>query len=398
MTVELKIPQRSLSPCLRGTGFQPVICGWKPQPLCRAARNLIAAMVALASSMLSGAPGAEAKGTFETRFFFPPPGEPLDVQARRSPGEAGLKPAVIDALRTRKTDRWALWRNGYLVHVEGDWNFKRNVASLRKTWHALTVGAAIGQGKIPSYHQKLNVWEKDLAGNDALATWWHVITQSSGFDYPYADHPDYRPGEIWTYSDKNPVRLCNALAKVYGKRDYHDRYEDVLRQAYFDAIGLRGWKIQFEKKDDGVRLLLDLEDMGRLGLLVLARGQWNGVQVIPRWFVEELERKQTKAMRVNYSGPDDGIIGLDPQKFPEVPYGYMTWVNTDGDYFPGADRAWAWGSGAGGNVIFWNRNNGIVYAAHGLERDAGGATRGIPHLIEENILGTHEASAQTRAQ
>jgi hypothetical protein len=320
-----------------------------------------------------------------TALYFPPPGEGLEVQSRRTPVNSGLDPALIDELRKRKVDRWALWRHGHLVHVEGEWNVVRNVASLRKTWHALTVGAAIAQGKIASYHETLNRWETDLVGHDALVTWWHVITQSTAFDYPYADQPDYRPGEIWTYSDKNPVRLCNALAKIYGKRSYHDGYEDVLRAAYFDAIGMRGWKIGFTKPDDGVRLFLDLEDMGRLGLLVLARGEWKGVQLIPQRFVEELETKQTRGMRVNYKGPDDGNVALDPKQFPEVPYGYMTWTNTDRDFFPGADDAWAWGSGAGGHVIFWNRNNGIVYAAQGLDRDAGGTARGIPHVIEEGI-------------
>lgn len=326
----------------------------------------------------------EAMGA-ESEFYFPPPGEGLESQSRHSPEQAGLKPEIVKVLQG-KADRWALWRNGHLIHVEGEWNQKRNVASLRKTWHAITVGAAIQQGKVPSYQQKLNIWEKDLQGNDSLATWWHVITQSSAFDYPYDGHPDYRPGEMWTYSDKNPGRLCNALAKVFGRRDYHDHYEAVLKEAYFDAIGMRGWEINFTKPDDGVRLILDLEDMGRLGLLALARGRWNGKQLIPQWYVEELERKQTAGMKVNYNGPDDGAIGLDPEKFREVPYGYMTWVNSDGDYYPGADRAWAWGSGAGGNVIYWNRNNGIVYAAQGLQRDHGGTLRGIPHLIEECLM------------
>lgn len=319
-------------------------------------------------------------------WHFPPPGEGPEQQDRRNPREVGLDPAVIEQLRGKAT-RWALWRHGHLVHVEGDFHHKQDVFSLRKTWHALAVAAAIKQGRIPSYHQKISEWEKDLTGNDATATWRHVITQSSGFDYPYDGHPDYEPGRIWTYSDKNPVRLCDALAKAFGRREYRDDYAAVLRTAYFDAIGMRGWSTGFSKEDDGVRLLLDLEDMGRLGLLVLARGTWDGKEVIPRWFIEELETKQTRGMLVNYDGPDDGAIGLDPKDFPEAPYGYMTWVNTDGDYFPGADRAWAWGTGRGGNVVFWNRDNGTVFVAHGLERVKAPVTHGIPHIIEANLTG-----------
>lgn len=319
-----------------------------------------------------------------SQYYFPPPGEGLEAQSRRTPEQVRLDSGVIAALHGQ-AERWALWRYGYLVGVEGEWNRRRDVKSLRKTWFALGVGAAIGQGRIPSYDQKLSVWEQDLRGNDALATWRHVMTQSSAFDYPYDSQPDYRPGEIWAYSDKNAKRLCSALGKVYGQRDYRNHFEDVLKAAYFDAIGMRGWGIKFADADDGVRLQLDLDDMGRLGLLVLARGRWNQTQVVPQWFVEELETKQTSGMKVNYNGPDDGDIGLDSRVFPEAPYGYMTWVNTDGRYFSGADRAWAWGAGALGNVVLWNRNNGIVYAAQGLKSGSFASGSGIPHLIERFI-------------
>jgi len=144
------------------------------------------------------------------------------------------------------------------------------------------VGAAIRQRKIPSASQKISVWAPKLTGFHAEATWWHVITQTSGFDYPYDEYPALKPGKMWTYSDKNPRVPCNALACVYGKEDFRDRYADVVQAAYFDAIGMTGWAVV--PKKDGIRFQLDLEDMGRLGLLVLARGSWNGVEVIPRWF------------------------------------------------------------------------------------------------------------------
>ena len=182
---------------------------------------------------------------------------------------------------------------------------------------------------------------------------------------------------MWTYSDKNPLRLTNALAKAYGRAGYQDRYDRVLREAYFDAIGMRGWAVQ--PRYDGAVLSLDLEDMGRLGLLVLARGRWQGRQLIPRAFIEALETKQTRGMKVNYDGPDDGKIPLD---LPEAPYGFMTWVNTDRDMFPHADASWAWGSGAGGHAIYWNHRLGIVLAVQGR---AAGAR--LPELVEAGVRG-----------
>ena len=327
----------------------------------------------------------------EVSYYFPPPGQEPDKQDIQTPTEAGLKPEIVEKLKIKnKEGRWALWRYGHLVHIEGDFNKKTEVKSLRKTWHALTVGAEIKQEKIPSLNQKISLWNKELTGKDTEATWWHVITQSSGFDYPYNGYPAYKPGEMWTYSDKNPKQLCNALARVYGKKDYYDNYKDVIRKAYFDAIGMQGWETS--TREDGIRFHFDLEDMGRLGLLVLARGRWNENEIIPGQFIGELEKKQTYDMLVNYDGPDDGKVSLDVKKFPEIPYGFMTWVNTDRDFYPGADRAWAFGAGAGGSYILWNHKNGIVFAGIGI--DAGPAVNAIPHIIEANILASNPPKEQ----
>ena len=333
-------------------------------------------------------------------IYFPPPGQGADAQDQRSPQEVGLDPELVNGLRGQAS-RWALWRHGYLVHVEGNFNQNQEVKSLRKTWHALTVGAAIKQRKIPSYKQKISQWvnlhngdnphravDGNVYHNDA--TWWHVMTQSAGFDYPYGGYPAYKPSRIWTYSDKNPRHLTDALAKAYGKKDHYDNYKDVVKQAYFDAIGMRGWDVT--GNHDGARFHFDLEDMGRLGLLLMARGRWNGTEVIPQWFVEELETKQTYGMLVNYNGPDDGAIGWDPAVYPECPYGYMTWVNTDQDLYPGADAAWAYGAGAGGTYILWNHRNGIVFA--GVAVKSGPTSNGIPHIIERNITGPNPLVAK----
>jgi hypothetical protein len=199
---------------------------------------------------------------------------------------------------------------------------------------------------------------------------------------------------MWTYSDLNLINLCRALARVYGKKDYTDSYDEVLRAGYFDAIGMRGWRTvikkdaRFSGPNDGIRLVLDLEDMGRLGLLALSRGSWSGKQLVPKWFVEALESKQTRGMRVNYEGPNDGTIGRDPKEFPESPYGFLTWVNTDGDLIPGADRAWAFASGAGGHKTYWNHKLGFVYAAAGANSPPRG--RDVANILEEHLAALHK--------
>jgi CubicO group peptidase (beta-lactamase class C family) len=379
-TVLLVVPSMDLVAVVgAGSGAYNITKGYKAQPVTQV-NEWIGKIAEAVQSVRPIAPTEQ--------LHFPPPGESLAVQSHRTPAQAGFDPAVLSELEDVAT-RWALWRHGHLIHVKGDFNKTGDVASNRKTWHALTVGAAIQQGKIPSIHQKISVWNQELSGKEAEATWRHVITQSAGFDYPYGEYPAYKPGKMWTYSDYNPVQLCNALARVYGRKDYTDTYDLVVKEAYFDAIGMRGWSTRIKKDhgffapNDGIRFHFDLEDMGRLSLLVVARGRWNGRQLIPERFVKELEKKQTYGMLVNYQGPNDGKIGLDPKKFREVPYGFMTWVNTDGDFYAGADRAWAFAMGARGNYTLWNHKFGIVFAAVGAPFEP--TTHGVPHILEAHL-------------
>jgi hypothetical protein len=335
---------------------------------------------------------APVRVTRASGYYFPAPGESLTQQNQQSPAAVGLNAQIINDL-SGKASRWALWRHGYLVHVSGDFNQTTDVKSLRKTWHAMTVGAAIEQGKIADFKtQKVSAYLPSLTGNDANATWWHVLTQSTGFDYPGCGiSTDYLPGQMWTYSDLNLKNLTEALYVAWGSPGggYGSiNYQTLLKEAYFDAIGMQGWSARLSS--DGIRLVLDLEDMGRLGLLLLARGSWNGQELVPQSFVEEMETKQTQGMLVNYNGCNDGVMEwASTSEFPESPYGYLTWVNTAGDFYPGADTHWAFGRGAGGAYLLWNKQNGIVFAAVGLTYDAGytPTSYGIPQIIEANILG-----------
>lgn len=185
-------------------------------------------------------------------------------------------------------------------------------------------------------------------------------------------------------------RFCEALAAVFEQKNDEQSFADVMKQAYFDAIGLEGWTIGSSKQNDGPRLILDLENMGRLGLLVLARGRWDGRQLVPQSFIEEMERKQTRGMKVNYNGPDDGRVPFSSADFPEAPYGFLTWLNTDQDVYPGADAGWAWDAGAGGSYVLWNHKFGIVFAAAGrTEQGPPPAKEGVPQIIERNLTAAH---------
>jgi hypothetical protein len=280
-------------------------------------------------------------------FYFPPRFQAsLSAQSRKRPEEVGLASDIERRLAGVAGENWALWRHGYLVIQHGQWNKNDPTASLRKTWYAACVGAALSQGKISSMFDKVNKFQTSFKGKDAQINWFHLITQSHGLEFPGCDKAniDPEPGETWTYTDHTPKNLCDAIAKFYGKQGYNDNFGDAIKACYWDAIGMSGYTLAV--REDGVWPSLDVEDYGRLGLLALARGRWEDKQVIPQWFIEELEVKQTYGMRA-YEGCWDSI-----SRSGDAPaYGYMTWIGSDG---------WAYGTGSGGHRIFWNKNNGVV--------------------------------------
>ncbi|MBF0432011.1 MAG: DNRLRE domain-containing protein [Fibrobacteria bacterium] len=315
-------------------------------------------------------------------FYFPPKGESVSNQSQdKSPADLGLKAGITSI---SGPSMYAIWRHGHLVKLKGDFNTTWEIKSARKTIHAALVGTAILKGKIPGIDQKMSEWNTDLTGNDKDATWKHVMTQTTTFDYDTK-----KPGDEWCYSDANPLQLCRALTKAWGEGDLSaNNYATVCKNSFFDDIGMEGWKTSL--KADGIRFDLDMEDMGRFGLLMLTRGAWDGKQLVPMWFVDSLETKQVYGIPANYKGPNDGDAeawGFNTTKFPESPYGYFTWVNTDGDLWSGCNKNWASAFGAGGTFIAWNRELGIVTAGQGLSNNDIPTWNAFFKAIEDNIAG-----------
>ncbi|MCG8370171.1 MAG: Ig-like domain-containing protein, partial [Proteobacteria bacterium] len=323
--------------------------------------------------------------------WFPPPGETLASQNPVSPDAVGLSPTIVTELSSAITaGRWALWRDGHLVHVEGAFNAAGDIQSVRKSILAAVAGAGIERSLIPSLDQSLGDWNPELSGADATASWFHALAQTSAFD-----EPGLAPGALWAYSDANPLQLSRALARVWGRTDYTDGFGTVLADALFDAIGAQGWSSW--PAADGARLSMDLEDLGRVGLLLASGGVWENRRLLPLWFVDAIGTKQTYGIPPNYDNANDGRTGLSASDFPESPYGLMTWVNTDRDLYPGSSPEWVVSLGAGGHYIVYNREFGIVLAViNGSFAPVAGNPPGWPtpvraaiEVIEAGVAGAN---------
>lgn len=102
----------------------------------------------------------------------------------------------------------------------------------------------------------------------------------------FTTKPDHRPGTIFNYDTSSTHVLCALVEKLSGKK-----LLDYLRERCLDEIGFSqdAYVIAdpFGTSMGGSGLMAKPEDMLRVGLLLMNRGNWNGKQLIPAAYIEE---------------------------------------------------------------------------------------------------------------
>jgi len=147
----------------------------------------------------------------------------------------------------------------------------------------------------------------------------------------------YKPGTYFCYNSLCTYMVSAIVQKVEGKNIL-----DLLDERIFAPLSIE--KPEWDMDEEGVccggwGLHLKIEDMSKLGQLLLQKGEWEGKQLVSAEWVEEQTRKHID----NYPN------GLSAKKLdsPYLPisrndwiagYGYQTWRNTVGGFR--ADGAW----------------------------------------------------------
>ena len=220
-------------------------------------------------------------------------------------------------------DDWAEGRGALSAVVFGP-DVPHDLRSASKSVVGLAYGIALAAGKAPPPEAKLHEQfpeYSDLSrqsGRDRL-TVHHALSMTLGFEWdeftiPYG-HPGnaevdmeaapdrYRfilerpivnePGTKWTYCGGATALLGHLIAKGTG-----EPLLDYCRDVLFDPMGFgaadwaKGRDGEF-RAASGLRLLP--RDFLKIGQLVLARGTWNGHQVVP---LDWLKRTLTPAVTI----------------------------------------------------------------------------------------------------
>ena len=286
----------------------------------------------------------------------------------------GSEEELDQFLSDSESTAFLIVRNGVLVHewYAEDWDPEalHNTFSVSKSVLSTTVGMAIEDGHVSSLDDPITDYVPELLEKDPRfgdITLGHLITMSSGVAYdeegrsPYADEvntyfgTDLRrsainnpsimeePGVNWLYNNYNPQLLGMVLERATGMT-----ISEYMSQSWWGPMGAEAdasWSVdsfynRFEQSSHGFNARP--RDLARFGLMFANQGMVDGVQVIPRQWVEEATAPTT--------------VSIGRNDFLEQNYNYYWWVLPDGRY---------WAQGRHGQYVFVSPDDSTVIVRMG---------------------------------
>ena len=264
-------------------------------------------------------------------------------------------------------------KNGYKIAEWGDINRVDMTFSVTKSYLSTMAGLALDQGLINSIDDKVSeyVWDTTFDGShNEKISWRHLLEQSSAWSgqlwggYDWHDRPpregdpyewrkatNAEPGTEMEYNDVRVNVLAYSLLQVW-----RTPLPAVLKEKIMDPIGasttwrwfgydnswtnVDGIKMQSVSGGghSGGGLFISTEDHARFGLLCLNKGIWNGKRLLS----EEWLHMATTSSK------------------PNPNYGFMWWLNQDGDRMSNLSKEGFYAAGFGGNYIIVEPDDQLV--------------------------------------
>jgi CubicO group peptidase (beta-lactamase class C family) len=178
--------------------------------------------------------------------------------------------------------------------------------SVSKTYTATAIGFAVAEGRLKVTDRVASFFPDKMPASvgDHLKELEirHLLTMSSGHDTEpgrdarnggnadwleafFATPLEHKPGTQFVYNSMATYVLSAIIQKTTG-----EKLIDYLSPRLFQPLGIVG--ATWQESPQGINtggwgLSVTTEDMAKLGLLILQKGQWNGQQLLPgRWFDE----------------------------------------------------------------------------------------------------------------
>ncbi len=372
------------------------------------AAALVGAGLVLGSGGLAGAQSVKVQ--FPAK---PDPTELQEVWPEMAGVDSGKLVGLSKWIRDQKFDIRSLVivKDGKIVferYSDGltrDKNYE--LYSVTKALVGILAGDLIGEGKISldsSVKDVVGAYRPDLkeaVADKGAITLRNVLSMTTGLHYDfnppsdpiYYEAPDrlklaatttplLEPGKVFQYMDVNPILATAMLSQAAGKR-----LEEYATDKVFEPLGMKHyvWS-RADKKglvSGGWGLRLRPVDMARLGMLALQGGKWNGKQLVPAEWVQQMTTGQ-------------GIRS----------FGYYWWVNNilEGGMEGGQQAEFDAAGFKGQNIVVLPKYNAVV-AMTSIMSPAGGLRdaqhlQTLRYMVNEYILPAlnHAPSEPTEPQ
>lgn len=198
--------------------------------------------------------------------------------------------------------------------------------SMSKSVTGLAVGIARGEGLLNLDDRLVDIFRRRVGPIQQLRkknlSVWHLLTMSSGVSFNETGAVTeedwvkgylesgflFEPGEKFYYNSMNSYMLSAAIREITGQN-----LTEYLAPRLFEPMGIT--KLFWQRCPKGTELggwglYLLPEDMAKLGLLMLNRGCWNGRQLVPADWIDEMSEKWMDTPK------EIGLYG----------YGYQVWM------------------------------------------------------------------------
>jgi CubicO group peptidase (beta-lactamase class C family) len=262
------------------------------------------------------------------------PGEKWEM---RDPAEMGLDPNTLDRIAEMLGSSGCIVKDGYLVKTWGSIDKRHDWYSSAKPIFSTLLLFAIREGRVSSVDEKISKWGWPLEGKDRGITFRHLANMTSGYMQPEG------PGEAFAHNDFAVALMIRTLEKVFdqpiGEAARQHIYEPLgMQDAPYHQVEPKGWKTHG-------RAWISVRDWARLSWFWMNKGNWNGVQLLPRSYFDQYMKVQVPANLPYSRGPNIfGKLPADP-----LPEDYLS-VRS----FGGGSNHYQYGAGIYGFHWYFN--------------------------------------------
>ncbi len=300
-------------------------------------------------------------------------------------GETAPDNEVLGPVTPRGGPAGMVYRGGRLIGEWGDTTRADMTFSVAKSFLSLLAGLAVGDGLIRNLDDTVAPSALDdgfTSDQNRDITWRHLLTQTSewsGTLFGKEDRIDHnrvvglavaeapkgtrramkKPGTFYEYNDVRVNRLALSLLQVF-----REPLPSVLKRRIMDPIGASSeWRwdgyrnstVTIDGKEMtsvpggghwGGGIVISARDLALMGLLVAQGGLWNGREILPGGWTQELVKP-----------------------CPVAPfYGLMWWLNTDKRQFAAASEKSYFALGWGSHIVWIDPEHDLVVVLRWIDR------------------------------